>query len=166
MAAELLESINEGEVQPADMKHLWPQHLFVHARQQHKGNMLKAVSLTLISAMHGLHEPSLQVWRAERRAEEQRVAMAQKLIEEEEAAKKKAARQADARAKKKAKKAKQRGAKQPQKAKEPSSESEQVPSCILYKVRVLHLVIHAQQDRLWLRHQRQTSLSERYPITF
>ena len=128
--------------------------------------MLKAAILTLIPAPHECLEPTLQVWRAERRAEEQRVAMAQKLIEEEEAAKKKAVRQAEARAKKKAKKAKQRGGKQPQKAKEPSSESEQVPSCILYKVRVVYLVIHTQQDRLWLRHQRQTSLSEKHSMTF
>ena len=111
------------------MMHMRSQNLAVHAWQQHCSNMLEAETLTLLAAPPECLEPSLQVRRAERRAEAQRVALAQKLIEEEEAAKKKAARQAEARAKKKAKKAKQRGAKQPQKAKEPSIESEQVPSC-------------------------------------
>ena len=65
--------------------------------------------------------------QAERKAEELRQRMAQKLIDEEEAAKKKAARQVEARAKKKAKKAKQRGIKQPKaNAKAASSDSEQV----------------------------------------
>ena len=63
---------------------------------------------------------------AERKAEEQRRKLAEKLIEEEENAKKKAVRQAEARAKKKVKKAKQRSAKAaPKAAKEPSSDSEQ-----------------------------------------
>ena len=65
--------------------------------------------------------------QADRKAEDRRQRMAQKLIDEEEAAKKKAARQVEARAKKKAKKAKQRGIKQPKaNAKAASSDSEQV----------------------------------------
>ena len=158
MAAELHKCIIEES--GAASRHEIPvaQNLVVHAWQQHDGKRQKAEILTLITAPHECLEPSLQVSRAERRAEVQRAALAQKLIEEEEAAKKKAARQAEARAKKKAKKAKQRGAKQPQKAKEPSSESEQVPSCTPHTVKELRLVSHSQQDRLWLRHQRQMSL--------